>query len=126
MSLSLDAVIAPGLSSTRILVTQGPQRTLLKAHLAPSTRHPRALPFLLEALAFWEGATVRAVLAVDDAGATCDTRLYRDVFAEAATPLYRLDWVPLVRGPHRPRRADRLHLGDFRDLRHLVRRGGEE
>jgi hypothetical protein len=126
MSRSIDAVIAPGMTSTRVLITQGPARTLLTAHLAPSTRHPRALPYLLEALAFWEGTTVHAVLAVDDTGATYDTTLYRDVFAEADTPLYRLDWVPLTPpARHRTRRTDGLPLGDFRDLRHLVRQGGE-
>jgi hypothetical protein len=122
----MQAVIAPGVSSTRVLVTQGPERTLLTAHLAPSTQHPRALPYLLEALAFWEGTTVHAVLAVDDAGATSGTSLYRDVFAEADTPLYRLDWVPLApRLRSRARRAAALYPGDFRDLRHLVRQGGE-
>ena len=75
MSRSIHAVIAPGLQSTRVMVTEVPGRTLLTAHLAPSTTHPRALPFLLEALALWEGATVRGVLAVDEWDATSATTL---------------------------------------------------
>jgi len=119
MSPSIDVVIAPGPASTRVLVTQGPQRTLLKAHLAPSCQHPRALPWLLEALAFWEGATVHAVLAVDDTASTSGTTLFRDVFADTDTPLYRLDWLPLARRRGRPRRAAAFDPGDFRDLQHL-------
>lgn len=118
MSPSIDVVIAPGLTATRVLVTQGPQRTLLTAHLAPACHHPRALPWLLEALAFWEGATVHAVLAVDDSAATCGTTLFRDVFAATDTPLYRLDWLPLARPPRRPRPHDA-----FGDLRHLLGAG---
>src|SRR5439155_5090436 len=64
LSRSRHAGIAPGLSSTRVRITQGPARTLLKAHLAPTTQHPRALPDRLEALAVWEGAPGHAVLAV--------------------------------------------------------------
>jgi hypothetical protein len=67
MSRSIQVVIAPGLHAARVIATEGPTRTLLTAHLAPATTHPRALPWLLEALALWEGATVRAVLAVDEA-----------------------------------------------------------
>lgn len=119
MSRSIDVVIAPGPTATRVLVTAGPPQPLLTAHLAPTPHHPRALPWLLEALAFWEGATVRGVLAVDDTAATCGTTLFRDVFADSDTPLYRLDWVPLAR----PRRAPRPAAG-FGDLHALLRAGG--
>lgn len=127
MSRSIQAVIAPGASSTRVIVTEGSDRTLLKAHLAPGTRHPRALPYFLEALALWEGATVRGVLAVDEWDASFATTLYRDVLGDAgAPPLYSLDWIPRART--RRRRLDAqpaLRLGDFRDLRHLTFDRGE-
>ncbi len=122
MPRSIRAVIAPGPQSARMIVTEGPSRTLLTAHLAPSTTHPRALPFLLEALALWEGATVQGVLAVDEWDASCATTLYRDVFADGGTPpLYTLDCVPLARGRRRrPFVHDALHGADFRDLRSVV------
>ncbi len=99
MSRSIQVVIAPGAQVTRVLGTEGAHRTLLKAHLPPSTAHPRALPFLLEALALWEGAQARAVLAVDEWDASCATTLYRDVFADAGSPLYTLEWMPVARPP---------------------------
>jgi hypothetical protein len=98
MSRSIQVVIAPSPQSARILVTEGPERTLLKAQLAPQTGHPRALPWLLEALALWEGTTVHAVLAVDEWDASCANTLYRDAFADSGTPpLYSLDWIPRPR-----------------------------
>ena len=122
MSRSIQVVIAPGAQGTRVLATEGSQRTLLKAHLTPSTSHPRALPFLLEALALWEGAQARAVLAVDEWDATSATTLYRDVFADCGTPpLYSLEWIPLARARRRPAGFhDALRAGDFRDLRHVL------
>jgi hypothetical protein len=122
MSRSIQVVIAPGAQGTRVLATEGSQRTLLKAHLTPSTSHPRALPFLLEALALWEGAQARAVLAVDEWDASCATTLYRDVFADSGTLLYTLEWVPVTRA--RRRRTAALHLGRFGDLERIARTGG--
>lgn len=125
MSRSIQVVIAPGPTMARVIVTEGSDRTLLKAHLSPETSHPRALPFLLEALALWEGATVHGVLAVDEWDASSATTLYRDVFADAGSPpLYSLDWVPLARPRPRPAvGAAALRLGDFRDLRRLAYEG---
>ncbi len=122
MSRSIQVVIAPGMHVTRVLATDGPQRTLLKAHLTPSTSHPRALPFLLEALALWEGAQARAVLAVDEWDASSATTLYRDVFADAGSLLYTLEWAPVTRA--RRRRTQPLRLGRFDDLERLAREGG--
>lgn len=119
MTRSIQVVIAPGPTLTRILATEGSDRTLLKAHLPPSTAHPRALPFLLEALALWEGATAHAVLAVDEWDASSATTLYRDVFTDAGSPLYSLQWAPVRRA--RARRPD-LRLGRFDDLDRLARR----
>lgn len=125
MSKSIQVVIAPGPTMARVIVTEGSDRTLLKAHLSPETSHPRALPYLLEALALWEGATVRAVLAVDEWDACSATTLYHDVFADVGSPpLYSLDWVPLARARRsRSGSADPLRLGDFRDLRRLIYAG---
>jgi hypothetical protein len=107
-------------STTRVLATAGPGQTLLKARLAPDPWHQRALPSLLEALAFWQKQQVHAVLVADDTPGTCDMGLFADLAAEhARTPLYTLDWAE---GRRRgPRRSDRLDgVGDFRDLRQLM------
>ena len=122
MSRSIQVVIAPGPTMARVIVTEGSARTLRKAHLAPATGHPRALPYLLEALARWEGTTVRAVLAVDAWDASSATTLYRDVFADAGSPpLYALNWVPRAHARRsRAVAAAPRRLGDFRDLRRLV------
>jgi len=51
---------------TRVLVSAGPRETVLKARLAPTPQHPRAVVALLEALAMWEGTMARAVVVVDE------------------------------------------------------------
>jgi hypothetical protein len=111
--------IHPRRESTRILVTEGPGETLLKARLAASPWHQRALPTFLEALALWQKQPVHAVLAADDQDGTYVRNLCPDLAAEhARTPLYTLD-VVAARRP--PRRSDRLDgVGEFRDLRQLL------
>jgi hypothetical protein len=111
--------IHPRREWTRVLVTEGPGQTLLKAKLAPSPWHQRALPTLLEALALWHKQPVHAVLAADAEDGTFVTSLCPDLGGEhTRTPLYTVD-VVAARRP--PRRSDRLEgLGDFRDLRQLM------
>jgi hypothetical protein len=113
--------IYPERNHTRILVTAGPGETLLKARLAPTANHPRALAALLEALALWQGQPVRAVLAVDARAGSSDTSLCRRWFAaDDETPLYRLDVVYVQ--PRRRRRNGLDGVGDFRDLAALLLR----
>jgi hypothetical protein len=113
--------IYPQRNHTRILATAGPGETLLKARLAATANHPRALATLLEALALWQGQPVRAVLAVDARADGSDTSLCRSWFAaDDETPLYRLD-VVFVR-PRRRRRDGLGGMGDFRDLAALMLR----
>ena len=110
--------ISPGVTGTRILAKAGADETLLKAHLSSEMRHPRALSTLLEALALWQGEPVRAALAVTAPQNGCGTNLYRDWFtADAVTPLYTLDIVPV---PRRCRRDRLSGVGDFRDLEKLL------
>jgi hypothetical protein len=124
MSRSLQVVIAPGPQVARVLAAEGPGRTVLKAHLAPGTMDPQAVPRLLEALALWEGAPVHAVMAVDEWDASCARALYPGVFTDGGTrPGFVLDLVPVARvhrGQGYGRRVDPARLGDFADLRRLV------
>jgi len=107
-------------STTRVLATAGPAQTLLKARLAADPWHQRALPSLLEALAFWQKQPVHAVLVADAPGSTSDTGPFDDLAAaHARTPLYTLDWAEGRR--RAPRRSERVDgVGDFRDLRQLM------
>jgi len=109
--------LQPGAQGTRILATAGSQETLLKAHLARTPQHPRAVATLLEALALWQGAEVHAAVAVDESDGP--SGLWPECFADfGRAPLYTLEVVS-ARRPRRPR--ERLTgLGDYRDLRRLL------
>ena len=104
---------------TRLLAMTGPTEIVLKARLAATAQHRRAVPTLLEALALWEGAPVRAAIVADAPDGSSASRLSLDEFADfRGAPLYSLEFVPAKRG-HRTR--DGLGgLGDFRDLRQLL------
>ena len=110
--------IAPRRTATRVIVTQGPDRTLLKANLRTNPRHHRAVHTLLEAIALWEGTKVHGALVADDDSTMCGTRLFHDAFGDESTPLYTLD--VLWDRPKRRRRDGLTGLGDFRDLRRLI------
>jgi len=115
---SLWMGIMPGATATRVLVLDGPRRTLLKARLPHGPEHPRALPALCEALALWCGRPVRAALAVDEPPTSCAfTRWPETLDALTGGALYEVAIVPRVRAPRE--RDDLGGLGDFRDLRQL-------
>jgi hypothetical protein len=103
---------------TRLLVTAGPRETVLKARLSSTVHHPRAVPALLEALAMWEGAEVRAVVVVDGQDGSSAIRLKLDWLAEFEDgPLYKLEFVD----GRKRRHHDPLDgVGPFHDLRQLV------
>lgn len=110
--------IAPEAHATRVIAMAGPGETILKARLAPSPGHPRAMATLLEAVALWQGMQVRAALCAAEKDGGCDTSIYRDAFMDLGGPLYTLDWVP---GPRVRRRHRDVHgVGAFADLRQLV------
>lgn len=122
MTRSIQAVIAPGPTVTRVLITESHEITRLKALLPPHAAHPRALPFLLEAIALWEGVKVDAAIAVDEWDATSATSLYHDAFHDRGSALYALAFVPVARARRaRPCYPDALRMGDFRALRNLTR-----
>jgi len=104
--------------TTRVLVTAGASETILKARLSPTAQHPRAVPTLLEALAMWEGAPVRAALVVDGSDGSSATRLSLDAWSDfGGAPLYSLEFV---RGLRRRHRDELSGLGRFQDLRQLL------
>lgn len=117
---SIWMAIRPTQSGAQLLAMQSPWEAIFKAKLRPNPSHPRALPFLLEALALWQGCKVRAALYADESPGGCATSFYPDLFTDPGdTALYALDWVPVVR--RRRRRRDELAgVGDFGDLQKLL------
>lgn len=113
--------IVPDPEATRLLVTDGSGTSLLKARLPHSPRHPRALATLCEALALWCGRPLHAALAVEGPGAFCATHGWLDTFDQLTdSALFEIDFVdnPVAPGEY----DERDGLGDFEDLRRLLRR----
>lgn len=110
--------IAPGATTTRLMLMQGASTSLLSAELRRDPQHHRALSTLLEALALWQGARIRAALVVAEAASLSGTNLYRDAFDDGPrTPLYTIE---AVWDPRRGRRRDRNGVAEFRDLRRIL------
>ena len=82
-------VWSPGAESTRVMVRSGAQ-ILLKAKLSPGPAHPRAAQWLMEAVALWEGAPVRGVIAADGADASYASRFWDAVGMDFGGALYSL------------------------------------
>ena len=116
---SIWMAISPGAESTRVLAMSGASETIMKARLLRAPSHPRAMATLLEAIALWQGRTVRAALCADGSAVGSDTSLYRDAFSDGGGPLYRIDWVPGL-GARKRAIRDIGGMGGFADLRQLV------
>lgn len=88
-------VWSPGAESTRVMVRSGRQ-ILLKAVLSPGPEHPRAAQWLMEAIALWEGAPVRGVIAADGAHDSYGSRFWDAAAMDFGGALYslRLAGVP--------------------------------
>jgi hypothetical protein len=114
--MSLFMGVSPGPEGTRILVTDRDE-VRLKARLRCPPAHPRALSWLIEAVALWEGAPVRAVLCAGGPHRTFATSFRADWFPDFGGPLYSLEVVegPAAAGLRDPHRG----LGSFRDLKQL-------
>ncbi len=82
-------VWSPGPHGTRVLVTRG-QEILLKAKLSPGPSHPRAAQWLMEAVALWEGAPVRAVISADAQDGGYGSRFWDAVGMDFGGALYSL------------------------------------
>ena len=115
MSSRIWMVMSPSRNDVRVLVTDGPGDTLLKARLSLPPRHPRAVLCLMEAVALWEGRKVHGVLAVDGSSRSWSS-FGLDALGFEDTPLYSLDFA--VKGR---RRREIAGLGDFRDLHRVLR-----
>lgn len=110
--------IDPRTKYTRILAIEGSERTLLKAHLLPLPSTRLALPALLEAIALWQGAPVRAALVVEGSDSSSRERFAHEAFGTMQSLLYSVEFVADLR---RPRRRDDISgMPGFGDLRQLL------
>lgn len=113
--------VAPSSQETRVLAITPQGETLLKARLRRMPRHHRAMGTLFEAIALWQGTSVRAALCADEVLDGSDTTFFRDAFGDDGAPLYTLAWVPASALGRRPRRHDLGGMGSFADLEALLR-----
>lgn len=104
-------VIEPRMHSTRIEVcsTAAPRTKLLSAELLAQPSHPRAVQWLIEAIALWQGSPVHAALVARERDATYVTRLYPDWFTDFGSALYTLRLVDERGG--RARRREHARAG---------------
>jgi hypothetical protein len=117
----LRMVLSPGPTATRVIAISGSateSETVLKARLSPTPSHPRAVQWLLEAMALWQGTVVRAALCAGRPGRSYVTGLYPDWFADFGNALYTLELCE-ARRPGRRHQDAVGGMGDFRDLRQL-------
>ncbi len=82
-------VWSPSAEQTRVMVVSGTE-ILLKARLSPGPSHPRAVQWLMEAIALWEGAPVRGVISAADGGATYAKHFWDAVGMDFGGALYSL------------------------------------
>lgn len=82
-------VWSPRADSTRVMVRSG-ERIVLKAVLSPGPAHPRAAQWLMEAIALWEGARVRGVIAADAAHDSYGSRFWDAAAMDFGGALYSL------------------------------------
>lgn len=115
----ITVAIAPEITRTRLLVSQG-GREVLKAMLMPATHaHPKAISTLLEGLALWHQTRLSVVLCADAGGYSNGLDSLCEPFGYGERTLhYDVAVAQLGRRPRR--RHDPLGgIGDFRDLQRL-------
>ena len=66
MEESIWMGISLGPTRTRVIAMRGPNETILKAQLRATPSSTQAVQRFLEAIALWEGRSIRAALVVDD------------------------------------------------------------
>lgn len=120
MTIRPTAILKTSPRSTRVLVRLGDDE-VLKAILPapPLPPHVRALPTLLEALALWHQAPVRAVLFAAEQESWLRLGLVDPLELGRGTVHYTVEL--LHRAPGRGQRIS--GLGSFADLRQLELRG---
>ena len=79
-----------GPADTRMLVTLGDE-VGMKARLPRAPSHPRAVPWMMEAIALWEGAQAHGVVCAGGADASYGKAFWDAVGMDLGGVLYSLD-----------------------------------
>ena len=110
--------IDPQEHKTRILVMAGHDRVLMKALLDPLPSSRAAVGAFLEALALWQGRSLRVALVAGGRAGSVRELFAHDCLGVRTHPLYTLEFVASLRPP---RLRDELRgMGAFDDLRQLL------
>jgi len=119
----VNVVVRPGAERTRVLAVEAGE-VVLKARLLPSPAHPRAMQWLLEAVALWQGHPVHAALFAAEPGGS-SLRLWRaDWFDDFGNALYQLEVVQDE--ARRSALVDCIRgMGEFRKLKEVLRAAPE-
>jgi len=111
--------IEPRIAETRLLLTQAPGGTALRARLPVVPCQPSGLTLLLQGLAAWYGQPLCAVLDADAADVARHPERWARLVGELDGEQVRMEWVArsLARGER-----DRFlgAVGDFRSARRLL------
>jgi hypothetical protein len=111
--------IAPVSREMRVLAIAGSGETILKASLRRPPTYLRALPLPLEAMALWQGESLRVALAAEERGGEAALSVYEGIPVDDRWPLFTVDRV--APPAHICRRHLALEgLGGFYDLRQLL------
>ncbi len=116
---SLWISIEPRRTETRLMLTQAPAGTALRARLPVLPVQPRGLTLLLQGLAAWYGQPLGAVLDADAEDVAHHPERWARLLGELDDEQVRAEWVA---GARRMHERDRFlgALGDFRSARRLL------
>lgn len=81
-----------GPAATRMLVTVGDE-IVMKGRLARGPSHPRAVQWMMESIALWEGVPVRGVVCADGVEGSYGRAFWDAVGMDLGGALYSLDLV---------------------------------
>ena len=116
---SLWISIEPRRTETRLMLTQAPAGTALRARLPVLPVQPSGLTLLLQGLAAWYGQPLCAVLDADAEDVAHHPERWAQLVGELDDEQVRLEWVAHARASAQ---RDRFlgSAGDFRSARRLL------
>lgn len=111
--------IEPRRAETRLMLTQSPAGTALRARLPVLPAQPCGLTLLLRGLSAWYGAPLCAVLDADAEDVARHPERWAQLVGELDEGSVRVEWVARARPVHE---RDRFlgAVGDFRSARRLL------
>jgi hypothetical protein len=108
-AMKVQVTVGPTTKIVAAEETNEGKTVVLKATLSGRPSHPRALQWMLEALALWQGTAVRGVLVAGKRTDGYGSALYEEWFADFGGALYTLDFETEI-----PRRRHRDRVGPLK------------